>query len=227
MTVGSSIRRLPWGMIAMAGLILTALAIWRSPPYSFHPLCTYSANAYVSGDVEIDGKTYASQVIYQHSHSRRWLATMNSAGCKPQYGTVLTFKLADDRVLIVPTRFCHKGLQVLARSGRLDVLDVCKGKQAYQDRAFIVESATRPSRWYPVSNGMEFRIVNMTAESTWNYPTDDIATIAPNLLKSDFKYAPQTWSDSPEKVIPFQRRYELRSYRAGKPYEFVVLPGKP
>ena len=198
------------------------LAIWRSPTYTFHPTCTYTVNARVSADVEIGGQKLSSTVVYQNSRSRRWISMMNSAGCQQIYGNALTYKLPNDSVLIVPARICYKGEQAIAKSGRVDILSVCIGKQAHQDSAFIVDSAARPEKWRTVTHGVDFRIVSMTADSTWYNPADDIASIAPNLLKSDFKFSRQQWSRSPEKIISFQRRYNERRHRPDRAYEFEV-----
>jgi hypothetical protein len=218
-------RKPTWGALIAVGLTLMLIAIWRSPPNSFHPLCTYTVNATVSAEVEIGRQKLSSTVVYQNSRSRKWISMINSAGCTQFYGNALTFRLTDDRVLIVPTRVCHKGEEVLATSGRVDVLDVCTGKQAHQDSAFLVYSARHPKKWYAVTNGADFRINNMNAVSTRSSPSDDMASIAPNLLKSDFEYLRQQWPRSPEKIIPFQRRYNERRHKPDQSYEFEVKYG--
>lgn len=219
----SIIRQRPWGAFAAVALIVVIFVIWRSPTNSFHPTCTYTVNAQVSATVEIEGQKLSSTVIYQNSHSRGWIASMNSAGCKQLYGDALIYRLANDSVLIVRSRICRKGAQELAKTGRVNYLSACTGKQALQDSAFIVDSASRPGRWRAAINGVDFRIDSMTASSTRSNPTDDIASIAPNLLKSDFKYGRQQWSQSPETTISFQRRYKERRHKPDRNYEFVVL----
>lgn len=219
----SSRRRMLWPVIGAAGMGALLVAIWQSPPNTFHPTCTYTVNARVSADVEIRGERLSSSVVYQNSRSRRWLAMINSAGCDQWYGDVLTYRLADDSVLIVPTQICRKGEQELEASGRLDILATCTGRQAHQDAAFIIDSASRPSRWHAATIGLDFRITRMVAESTWDSPSDDMATIAPNLLKSDFKYERQQWSRSPERLISFHRRYQERRDRPEQSYEFQVI----
>ncbi|HEX4894600.1 MAG TPA: hypothetical protein VFV47_15070 [Hyphomicrobiaceae bacterium] len=214
--------RLSWGAIVAVGSILCVLAIWLSPPNSFHPMCTYEVNATLTADVVIEGQKLSSTVIHQNSHSRGWISGINSAGCKQWYGTALTFKLANDSVLIVPSQICLNGRRELARSGRVDVLSSCTGKQANQNSAFIVDSASHPRKWKAVTNGIEFQFASMTAVSTWKSPSDDIASIAPNLLKSNFKYGRQQWSNSPEKVISFSRRYSERHDKSGQAFEFEV-----
>ncbi len=215
-------RQRLWLSFAATGLIVASVGIWRSPAYSFHPLCTYTVNARVSAEVEIEGQKLSSTVVYQNTRSRSWISMINSAGCRQMYGSALTYRLADDSVLIVPAQICRKAEQALAKSGSVDILSVCFGKQAHQDPAFIVDSATRPTKWYAVNNGADFRINRMAAESTWSNPTDDIASIAPSLLRSDFKYTRQQWSRSPERVISFRRRQDELRKRPDRQYEFEV-----
>jgi hypothetical protein len=211
-----------WWAFAAIGSIVMLFAIWRSPTYSFHPICTYTVNARVSADVEIADQKLSSTVIYQNSRSRKWLGSLNTAGCEKLYGTALTYRLANDSILIVPTRICYNGEQLLAKSGSLDILGVCTGKQAHQDSAFMVDSASRPTKWHSVTNGVDFRIHSMTAVSTWNNPADDIESTAPNLLTSNFKYGHQQWSRSPKKIISFKRRYQARRNKPDKSYQFEV-----
>lgn len=185
-------------------------------------MCTYTVNARVEADVEIAGQRLFSSVIYQDSRSRGWIASLNSAGCKQLYGNALTYRLANDSVLIVPSRICRRGAQTLAKSGQVDILDACTGRQAHQDAAFVVDSASRPGKWYAATNGVDFRIVSMKAEATRSHPADNIAAVAPGLLQADFKYDRQQWARSPERIVSFQRRYEARRDKPDQAYAFEV-----
>jgi hypothetical protein len=218
-------RRLPWGSLTMAGLVLFGLWIWVSPPNSFHPTCTYSVNAVVSAEVEVSGEKLSSEVVHQNSGSRQWISIMNSAGCKQRYGNALVYRLANDSVLIVAARLCYAATKEIGRSGHADILSTCTGKQARQDRAYIVDSASRPETWRKAVNGVDFRILGMTATSTWRHPTDDIETIAPNLLKSYFNHDRNRgikWGDTPETVLDYARRYDVKKNRPNKSFEFEV-----
>lgn len=206
----------------MVGLASLGLYIWFSPVYSFHPTCTYSVNARISAEVEIEGEKLASTVGHQNSHSRQWLATLNSAGCKQWFGDALVYRLANDSVLILSSRLCRAAEKVYATTGHVDILRVCTGKQALQDTAFMVDSATRPGKWRTLTNGADFHITSMTATSTWSNPTDDIASIAPNLLKSKFVYGRNQWSRSPERIISFHRRYNEVRHMPDNAFEFDV-----
>ncbi len=219
-TPGAARTRVPWGSLAVAGMIAFGFWLSLSPVYSFHPTCTYTVNARVTADIEIEGEILSATVVHQNSRSRGWISIMNSAGCKQRYGNALTYKLRDDRVLILPARLCYRGQKAFPTDGEFDVLSVCAGQSQGPDMAFMVDSATQPSRWQVVTNGIDFRIIRMTATSTWSNPTDDIATIAPNLLKSKFNHGQNEWGRSPEPFIDFHRRYDRSRPRDG--FEFEV-----
>ncbi|MDX2259939.1 MAG: hypothetical protein NW205_13620 [Hyphomicrobiaceae bacterium] len=211
-----------WPLWVAAVSFSICYVIWRSPENSFHPMCTYTVNARMTADVVVAGQTLTSTLVYQNSRSRQWLSTLNSAGCRATHGTAFTFRLADDRVLIVPSRICIAGERILAETGSVDVLTACTGKQALQDSGYLVDSATHPRRWYGVRGGTEYKLVRMTGVSTWDNPADDIATVAPNIMKSDFHYETQSWSTSPERTLSFKRRYAERRHKPDKAYEFTV-----
>jgi hypothetical protein len=219
----SSGRRIPWGLLGIGGMLAFAVYIWRSPVYSFHPMCTYSVNARVTADVEIGGETHSAAVVHQNSGSRQWIAIMNSAGCKQDYGTALVYRLADDRVLIVPARLCYAAVKDYAKSGTVDILQACTGDQARHELAYWVDSATQPGKWRPASHGVDFRMTRMTAVSTWSNPTDDIASVAPNLLTSRFQYDQRiTWANSPESILSYSRRRRERQSKPDPALHFDV-----
>lgn len=218
-------RRLSWRSLVVPGLILFGVWLWFSPPNSFHPTCSYDVNATVTADVEVEGETLTATVVYQNSRSRGWISIMNSAGCQQRYGDALVYRLPNDSVLIVAAKLCSAAKKEVAASGYVDVSRTCTGKQARQDRAYIVDNASRPETWRPATNGVDFRILRMTATSTWRHPTDEIETIAPNLLKSYFQHDRSrgiTWSDTPETVIDYARRYDVKKTRPDKSFEFDV-----
>lgn len=222
---GAARIHIPWGSVGIASLIAFGVWLWFSPPNSFHPTCTYSVNAVVSADVEVDGEKLSSTVVHQSSYSRGWISIMNSAGCQQRYGDALVYRLPNDSVLIVAAKLCSAAQKEFAASGDIDVLRACTGKQARQDRAYIVDTADRPETWRPAINGVDFRILSMTATSTWRHPTDDIGSVAPNLLKSYFhndRSRGIQWSDTPETVIDYARRYDVKKTRPDKSFEFDV-----
>lgn len=216
--------RLIWLSLVLAGGAFLFVYIWSSPVNSFHPLCTYTVNARVSADVEVGGTKLSATVVHQNSRSRNWISIMNSAGCKPRYGSALVYRMPDDRVLIVPARLCPAAEKKLARSGEVDVLQECTGNQATQE-AFVVDSATHPRKWRAAVSNRDFRITAMTATSTRSNPSDDIETVAPNLLKSYFGYDRRRSSGvfrSPESLVSYARRYDLKKKRPDNAFEFEV-----
>lgn len=205
-----------WGAMALVGLIVFGFWLWFSPANSFHPFCTYTVNARVTADIEVGGEKLTSTVVYQNSRSRRWIYELNSAGCKQTYGRALTYKLKDDRVLILPVKLCHEGEQDYISHGELDILRKCGGHPLHApDMAFMVDSATQPGKWKIVRNGVDYRIASMTATSTWSNPSDDIASVAPNLLRANFNYGLGGEYESPEAFIDFFRRYDRDRSRSG------------
>lgn len=220
--LGSPRPRVPWGSLALAGMIAFGFWVWLSPVYSFHPTCTYTLNARVTADIEVEGEKLSATVVHQNSRSRAWISLLNTAGCQQRYGNALTYRLRDDRVLILPSRLCYRGQKAFPSHGEFDVLRACAGHNQGPDTAFMVDSATRPGRWKVVTNGIDFRIIRMTATSTWRSPTDDIASIAPNLLKAEFKPDRQrSWSRSPEPFIDWHRRYNRSLPPNGFAFEVI------
>jgi hypothetical protein len=103
------------------------------------------------------------------------------------------------------------------------VLTACNGKNDYQHWAVLVDSAARPGKWRNVANGNEFRISRMVASSTWDNPADNIESVAPNLLRSEFERAKVRWNQSPERLLPFKRRANYKAQ--GEKFEFDIKHG--
>src|ERR1700732_4579383 len=85
----------------------------RSPPYTFDPTCTYDLTYRLTATIELGGERYSSEVVHQRSRSRRWVQEMNSGGCQQTYGTALSFRLADHRLILVGSEVCSAALQKL------------------------------------------------------------------------------------------------------------------
>jgi len=219
----SAYLALLWALVPV--IAIGGLAFWYmfSPVNTFHLTCTYTVNARVTADIVVGGKELSASAVYQNSRSRRWISIMNSAGCIQPRGNAIAFNLPGDRVLLVPARLCNKAIDIIDDKGTADVLSACNGKNDYQNWAVLVDSASRPSRWRNVTNGTEFQITRMEATSTWNNPEDNLETVAPNLLKSDFERANVKWNQSPERLLPYRRRAELKA--RGEPFDFDIKFG--
>jgi hypothetical protein len=64
--------------------------------------------------IDVDERQYSSQVTWTNSFSQRWIQVMNSAGCRQSHGTVPSFRLSDNRVVLVGARICSKAMQELS-----------------------------------------------------------------------------------------------------------------
>lgn len=191
------------GVACLTALVFLA---YKSPPYTFHPLCTYRSLSKITVKISVAGEVHRSSVVHQATRSRRWIAIMNSGGCKSSHGTALAFKLNDGNAVLMPSAMCHKAEQELLRTGDVDILEHCKGRREPGRTAYVIESADHPQRWRPVAALDNFRVIEMTAVSTWKSPSDDLDILVPNILKSRFE-TQGSWSKGPEKILSYGRRY--------------------
>jgi hypothetical protein len=131
--------------------------------------CTYDLTYRLIATIELDGQRYSSEVVHQRSRSRNWLAAMNMSGCSQTYGTTLSFRLPDHRLILVGSEICWAALRELAGSlgdfssanyvtamvqhRKLDVTSLCTGisrprprdKDVYE--GFLIDNADHPTRW--------------------------------------------------------------------------------
>lgn len=205
--------------------VIGGLAFWyvSSPVNTLNLLCSYDVNARVSAEIEVGGKKMTGSAVFQNSRSRRWISIMNAAGCTQPYGNTIAFRLPNDRVLLVPTRLCRRAMDIVDRSGSADVLNTCNGRNDHQNWAVLVDSATRPGKWRVAANGVEFKLLQMTAASTWANPSDNVSEVAPNLLRSDLQRAKVKWRQRADQHLPYRRR--ARHKVRGQPFDFTVSYG--
>jgi hypothetical protein len=164
---------------------------------------------------------------------------MFSASCKPTHGTALAFRLDDNRLILLSSNICKTAERAIADGSKrtyaadvaramrehrkVDVAPLCMGISRDRDRSmpyflkydgFLVDNADKPSRWmgfrFDDVSGPQFRIVAAIAEAADISPRDDLDKIAPEILKTEFKYS--NWSDSPERVISFWRRHSKSTH---------------
>jgi hypothetical protein len=195
-----------------------SLYVSTSPQYSFHPLCTYGEIYRLRASVDIDGETYASEVVRQTSKSREWIYNLNSAGCGSTHGLALSFRLRDNRVVLLRATLCREGAEALNKARKIDVSRHCEaihrpkraGTSRYAD-GYIVDDAERPASWSRFTLGTPateqntlIRLTEVSAERVRSDPEDDLDSTAPGLLKASF--ASKEWFNSPDQVIPYLRR---------------------
>jgi hypothetical protein len=213
-------KRLGCGIaLAVIGLIIAGIAF--TPPYTFHPLCTYDLIHRVDATIEVDGQRYSAQAVRQNSFSRRWFAEMNSAGCVPTKGLALSFRLADNRVLLVGTEPCQKARQELAdvaftENNHVNLLELCPvplghiGLEQWRPHGFLIDNADHPTRWSYFWFGEKLknsesvpRVISAVATATRARPFDTIDAVIPRVLDSKVEY--KEWGLSPYILIPYQR----------------------
>jgi hypothetical protein len=118
-------RMLLWIGVPAVACGLMFFVYERAPPYTFSAFCTYDLTYRLNITVEVAGTQYSSEVVSRQSRSRRWVQEINYAGCKQTYGTALSFRLADNRLLLLPAGICDKAKRALAGTVR-----------AFEDRNF-------------------------------------------------------------------------------------------
>lgn len=165
-------RTIGWiGIVAVAYAVLFVI-YKRTPPYTFNPFCTYDLTYRLNVTIEADGQQYSSEVVRQLSRSRRWISEMN-AGCQQTRGTALSFRLANNRLVLIGSWICPKGqlafddtlygykypgnfVQAMRENRRVDLTSLCVS--LHRDRppsvfsyfgydAFIIDDADNPTRW--------------------------------------------------------------------------------
>jgi hypothetical protein len=225
-----------WRLFLVIGLAGAGLYGWLAirPSYSFSLLCTYDVTYRVTGTIEVDGARYSSTATHQQSRSREWVQQINSAGCQQTHGTVLSFRLPDDRVVLAGTGICSRALREMSdtkkdyprsyttamREGStVDVGHLCRGigrdpnYKGTSPDGFVIDHADRPGRWEGFRFGEKLAtsdtVINLASASATAMdisPSDDLDKVAPGLLDASFEY--RNWSASPDVVIPFFRRYK-------------------
>jgi hypothetical protein len=221
------------GAAALAcGLIYTVPD--RDTLRTFRPFCINDLTYRLNVTIEAAGKQYSSGVVSQTSHSLGWLALIHG-GCQQTHGTALSFRLADNRVVLMSSYICPKARQAfkdalykdeyaqeLKWQRKMDLTSLCIGM--YRDQppsivsfygrdAFVIDDADNPTRWRgfnfdrALTNAAErIRIVSAVAEAVGNSPRDQLDEVAPAILKTTFKYDGD-WGGSPEVILSFSRRY--------------------
>ena len=214
-------------LIGCAVIGCFSLLIATSPRYSFHPLCTYGEIYRLSATVDIDGQAYSSQVVRQTTKPRGWTQNFNRAGCEATHGTALSFRLRDNRVVLLRATVCRDGTEALKKVGKIDVMRYCeaihlnrtnRNPGRYAD-GFIVSDAERPAFWSRFMFGTPatekktvIRLTSVEAEKVHADVQDELEKSAPGLLKASFGYT--DLYNRPDEIIPYLRRAAF--YRQNK-----------
>lgn len=212
-------KRLGYFALLCCGVVAT---LWLLPSTrtAFDPFCTYRVNARIEATIEVGGELYHSQAVYRASQSRDWISVINSGGCKETRGTALVFRLNNDAVILVPNGLCRSAERVFRTEGLSDIVVDCDGKPRPDGDAFALDSGTTPTLWKPLTWGEEVKLISMQAERSFASPDDLLDQMAPGVLDARFDTNGHWWR-SPERVIPFGRRYEKT-----EPFQFQVQLGQ-
>lgn len=173
---------------------------------AFHPGCTYDVNARIEATIKVGDELYHSHATYRDTHSRDWISTINHGGCIEPTGGVLVFLLNNGAVILVPNGLCASSERTLIMEGQSDVVADCNGRPRPDGDAFALDNGVTPRLWKPLTWGDEVRLVSMQATtSPFASPDDLLDQRAPGVLSARF-IGYVRWWDSPERVIPWQRR---------------------
>lgn len=229
-------NRIKQGLFGVGALVVCGLMVAfyeHSSPNTFNPFCTTSLAYRLNVTIETEEKRYSSEVVSQLSKSRGWAGPTNSR-CEQTYGNVVSFRLEDNRLILIDAYICPKVLRAFADTykdyladdftsamrehRKVDVTRSCVGirrdppptvTRFFGYDGFVIDSADNPTRWralnFDLNNVAEkFRIVSAVAEANDTAPQDQLEKIAPAIFKTEFKY--HLWSNSPDTLLWVSRR---------------------
>ncbi|MES5481596.1 hypothetical protein QMZ05_02490 [Bradyrhizobium sp. INPA03-11B] len=165
----------------LAGLVASAAGFIfyeHSPPNAFNPLCTYDFAYRETVTLEVGGRQYTSSAVNQLTRSAQWVEEVNKGGCPRLSGTMLSFRLADNRLILIEMGMCQKAFKMFeTRHGsgdvnysvamqehrKVDIAARCFGihrsipndfdGRSVRFDAFLIDSADKPTSW----RGLFFR----------------------------------------------------------------------
>src|SRR6266404_2220312 len=122
-------RLKPW-LLGLAPVAIIALLVfyeWDRPRISLNPFCSVRFAYRLDVTIEVDGRRYASKAISELQHNR-----INTGGwCNQSVGSIIAFRLADDRLVLLHAALCRAAVSVFA--GGHDATPTDQGNE--EDRA--------------------------------------------------------------------------------------------
>jgi hypothetical protein len=224
-------ERKTYSFLGLIAFVVIAGATWRvatSPDNSYSLLCKYTEIYRVTATIEVEGAQYKSEVVRQNLTSRDWIRNLNSGGCPETHGTALSFRLKDNRVVLLRSELCHDAIKALEKLPTIKVSEYCAGinrqktitsRIAPRNRdGFIFDSADAPTVWWRIVLGEtkdgvpDIRLVSVTASRAYANAFDDLETVAPGILRSKFVTGGTVeWYTSPNDLIGWRRRSGYRT----------------
>ena len=223
------IRWFGWGAVAVAcGGLLIAWALF--PPYIFpsimHLRSHLSFASHFGGRRAAILLKWSFKDLAREDRSSQCSAPVASRPMGPRW----RLRLDDNRLILLSSNICQAAKRAIADGSKrtyaadvaramrehrkVDVAPLCMGisrieiarcQNSVNTDGFLVDNADKPSRWmgfrFDDVSGHQFRIVAAIAEAADISPRDDLDKVAPEILKTEFKYS--NWSDTPERVISF------------------------
>jgi hypothetical protein len=208
----------------------------RAPPYTFDPFCTYDLTYRLNVTIEAEGQQYSSEVVHQLSRSRRWIAEMNSGGCRQTHGTALSFRLANNRLILMSSRICPNAerafdntpygykppgsfAQAMRGHRKVDLTLLCIS--VHRDPpplsrhpgydGFVIDYADNPARWkgFNLDAASSISDERLRVVSAFAEATDELPTDdLDNVAPAILKTAfkYEDWWNSPEAILSASRR---------------------
>jgi hypothetical protein len=111
------------------------VAYQRAPAYRFRPFCSNDLTYRLNVTIEVARKQYSSEVVNQTSRARTWLAVIHG-GCEQTYGTALSFRLADNRLVLMSAYICQNARRAIADT-----------RDNYRDDDVFAQACGIAARW--------------------------------------------------------------------------------
>jgi hypothetical protein len=163
-------KLLIWMGGSVAACAAAVIFYERSPPNTFNPLCTYNLAYRLTVTLEIGGKQYTSEAVNQLTRPAHWVGGINGRGCPQLRGTALSFRLADNRLILLTTWICNTAFSTFGtidRDGdgvgyreamrvhrKVNIAAKCVGiRRSYTYNAggpfdgFLINDADKPATW--------------------------------------------------------------------------------
>ena len=166
-------KSLIWMGASVAACAAAFIFYERSPPNTFNPLCTYDLAYRETVTLEVGGRQYTAEAVNQLTRSAHWIEGLNSRGCPQLRGTVLSFRLADNRLILIGMGMCQKAFETFETTDRngavydgreamrahrkVDIAAKCFGihrsnpydfdGRRIRFDAFVIDNADKPNSW--------------------------------------------------------------------------------
>lgn len=211
-------RRKTIGCFGVIGVIAAIIWVGSATGFmltSLDPFCGTHARYETNAVIEFEGERYTSTVTTENRRSRGWIAGLNSAGCKEEYGTAHIFRTRENRAVQIYARICHRAEDELSWRHPVDVRKLCPEREnPWFHSGIIINDADRPSKWQsfwfthrekvPPGGYDDVELVSFTAQRTRSGPSDDYDRSFPGLINTTYRYDPERKGYLPQYINYFR-----------------------